>query len=258
MMRDDVERERPVRPRMQGRPKGDRDTVGRDALIASTRDLLRTRSPAVVTRTEIAEFAGVDPGLIRYYFGNKDKLLLAVALLLTEELGERTRDALKRARSTRTKLKAWIDALIAIMGENPYFSLLLLEQVHRGTSAEAREARRSIVSDTYTELRGIVEEGERSGEFRKVDPHFLTLATIGMCQFFYSRRAMLEELLGGSIPPENMADVADAYVDFVADMLVSGLGGHPARPSRPRASRAAAKARAKKPARRKSAARHKS
>lgn len=252
MRNDNAARDRTQRPRTQGRPKNDEHAVGRDGLITATRDLLRTTSPAKVTRTEIAEYAGVDPGLIRYYFGNKDNLLLAVALRLTHERGERTRDALARARTTRAKLKAWIDVLIAVMGENPYYSLLLLDQVHRGTSREAQKARRSIVANTFSELRGIVEEGERNGEFRKVDPYFLHLATIGMCQFFYSRRPLLEELLGGPIPAGNMADMADAYIDFVADMLIHGLEKHPAEPTRDRAPRAAARAgtRTKVPAKR--------
>ena len=67
-----------VRPRRsprrtQGRPLIEVE-VGRQALIDAASALLRTTPPARITRAAIARFAGVDPGLIRYYFGDRDGL----------------------------------------------------------------------------------------------------------------------------------------------------------------------------------------
>jgi len=211
------------RVRAQGRPRGEKNAVGRDGLIAATRDLLKTHRPSDLSRTEIARLAGVDPGLIRYYFGNKDNLLLATTLQITAERGQRTTEEMRHAKTARQRFRGWIKVLIEVMAENPHYSQLLLEQIHYGTSAEARRIRRDLVANTYNELHGIVAEGERNGEFRAVDPNFLHLGLIGMCQFFFSRRPMLEELLGYEISAENMATLADSYVDFVADILINGL-----------------------------------
>ena len=211
------------RVRAQGRPRGEKNAVGRDGLIAATLDLLKTHRPSELSRTEIARLAGVDPGLIRYYFGNKDNLLLATTLQITAERGRRTAEEMKLAKTARQRFRGWIKVLVEVMAENPHYSQLLLEQIHYGTSAEARKIRRDLVANTYNELHGIVAEGERNGEFRVVDPNFLHLGLIGMCQFFFSRRPMLEELLGYEISAENMATLADSYIDFVADILINGL-----------------------------------
>lgn len=216
------------RVRAQGRPRGEQNAVGRDGLIAATRDLLKTHRPSELSRTDIARLAGVDPGLIRYYFGNKDNLLLATTLQITAERGRRTAEEMRRAKTARQRFRGWIKVLVEVMAENPHYSQLLLEQIHYGTSAEARRIRRDLVANTYNELHGIVTEGERNGEFRVVDPNFLHLGLIGMCQFFFSRRPMLEELLGYSISPENMTTLADAYIDFVADILINGLAAQDA------------------------------
>jgi len=75
--------------RRQGRPHKDAPTVGREALIAATRNLTKTIPAGRITRLDIARAAGVDPALIRYYFGDKSKLLVAAVLQAGAELRER-------------------------------------------------------------------------------------------------------------------------------------------------------------------------
>jgi len=65
--------------RSKGRPVTASAGVGREALIAATRQLLQELPPEQVTATAIARRAGGDPALVRYYFGNRTKLLLEVA-----------------------------------------------------------------------------------------------------------------------------------------------------------------------------------
>ena len=64
--------------RGQGRPVSGENDVGRERLLAATEKLLRTMPPARVTIARIAQEAGVDPALVRYYFGNRAALLVAV------------------------------------------------------------------------------------------------------------------------------------------------------------------------------------
>ena len=75
--------------RRQGRPQKDKPAVGRDALIAATRRLMKTKPPAQITRLDIARAAEVDPALIRYYFGDKSELIVAAVLQAGAELRER-------------------------------------------------------------------------------------------------------------------------------------------------------------------------
>src|SRR5262245_5780132 len=72
--------------RKQGRPHKDKPAVGPEALIAATRELMKTKPPAQITRLDIARVAGVDPGLIRYYFGDKSELIVAATLQVGAEL----------------------------------------------------------------------------------------------------------------------------------------------------------------------------
>ena len=64
--------------RGQGRPVSGGNDVGRERLLVATEKLLRTMPPARVTISRIAREANADPALIRYYFGNRAALLVAV------------------------------------------------------------------------------------------------------------------------------------------------------------------------------------
>ena len=59
--------------RGKGRPA--EQSVGRDTLLETAKRLIKVLPPARVTISLIAREAGVDPALVRYYFGDRSKLL---------------------------------------------------------------------------------------------------------------------------------------------------------------------------------------
>tara|TARA_R110000851_G_scaffold179381_1_gene326467 strand:- start:30720 stop:31376 length:657 start_codon:yes stop_codon:yes gene_type:complete len=59
-----------------GRPSG--ETQNRDKLIQAARSLFVERDYSQVTVRDVAALAGTDPGLIRYYFGSKQNLFIAM------------------------------------------------------------------------------------------------------------------------------------------------------------------------------------
>src|SRR5699024_10984818 len=69
--------------RRKGRPSD--EGVGKDALLETAKRLIREMPPARVTISLIAREAGVDPALVRYYFGDRSKLLMAVAESMLED-----------------------------------------------------------------------------------------------------------------------------------------------------------------------------
>jgi AcrR family transcriptional regulator len=65
--------------RGQGRPVSGKNAVGRERLLAAAEKLLRTMPPARVTISRVAKAGeGRIPALVRYYFGNRTALLVAV------------------------------------------------------------------------------------------------------------------------------------------------------------------------------------
>lgn len=206
--------------RRKGRPNDPSKSVGRDAIIRATRKFLKTNTPSSVNRLAIARVAGVDPALIRYYFGTIDELLTVVAAEISVEMHDSINAAVTTGTSAGEKLGNRIGAFLAMHVENPHLNQLIIQQILRGTGQKAQRARVAMIEDSVTTLKNILDEGVRRHELRPVDPRFLHVALIGMCDFFFTGRPVLEKLFGKRRSDRKLID---EYRAFLVSLIISGL-----------------------------------
>ena len=154
------------RKRRQGRPS--QDAVGREGVLRTAVALVQSLPPGRVTLSRIAREAGVDPALIRYYFGDRTKLLLAVVEQLVADAPEeaagntdppavierRIRHTARFTRSTKHVHRLMVDELAD--SKSPQTRQLQGEMNRRAVQG-------------YTELM----DSDRGKTLRKVDPLFL-------------------------------------------------------------------------------------
>lgn len=216
-----VRRKSPTQRRAKGRPSAGDDVVGRAALISSTRQLLKKLPPAKVTRNEIASFAGVNSALVRYYFGDKSTLFTAVVEEISRENIARLREEFAQEGSATEKLRRRVQLLLLMHIENPYYHQLIFEQLWHGQTAEQRRLRRELVIPYFDEFRKLLSQGVENGELREVEPRFLHVAVIGLCELFINAPYMFRELFGLK---DIKSDFASSYGDFVVDLLMNGIG----------------------------------
>jgi AcrR family transcriptional regulator len=193
--------------------------VGRDALVAVARKLLKTKPPGQITGLELARAANVDPALIRYYFPDRSKLFVAAALQALEELRERQRVNAIGAKSASDKLKRRIATLLESLFEDPSLHYLIVDRIIHSKSKEARALRRDAVRQACEDFAAIIDAGVTAGEFHRVDPRHLYLAVVGACSFPMAERDLFAELMGNGA---NRAHV-HAYAAFLASALLTGL-----------------------------------
>jgi AcrR family transcriptional regulator len=205
--------------RKQGRPQKDRPAVGRDTLIAATRNLMKTTPPAQITRLDIARAAGVDPALIRYYFGNKSALVVAAVLQAGAELRDRQLSSSAQATSVVDNIRRRIVVLLETLYQDTSLHHLIIERIIHSNSKKARDLRQDMVFGSCEELAAIIEQGVAGGQLRRVDPRHLFLAMVGACSFPMAERALFAELMGG----EPTRAQLDAYANFVVDLFLVGL-----------------------------------
>jgi TetR/AcrR family transcriptional regulator len=204
--------------RGQGRPtRNSKSAVGRTELIEATRRLLADRPPSKIGRLDVARKADVDPALIRYYFGNLGNLMTEVTAMLTREMHGRIAVAEKGARNADDRVHKRIEAILQMLAETPYLSELIVQQIVHGKKDSARVARREMVTDSVVTLRALVEDAITTKRFRAVDPRFLHIALIGICDFYFTGKPVLKELFGNKVP------TVKQYGDFVHQLIILGL-----------------------------------
>jgi len=89
------------------------EEMRRRQLVEVTIDSLAELGYVGTTLAQIAARAGVSPGLVAHYFGDKDGLLDAAFRSLARRVGEQVRTRMRRVSTPRGRIQAVIDANLA-------------------------------------------------------------------------------------------------------------------------------------------------
>jgi AcrR family transcriptional regulator len=212
---------RAVSRRGIGRPAAGPKTVGRDALIARTCELLTQLPPNRITRAEVARRMGVDPSLIRYYFRDRSMLLLAAMEKLTAEFSRMLEQELAQAAAgPEGELRARISALQKFEVTYPFFHRLLIDEFLNLNSPAATRFLQQLTSQALAGYGAILDAGCKQGLFRRTDSAFVFLAAIGMCEFFVNGMPILRLALGKGLDERALSA---RYREFICDLLLEGL-----------------------------------
>lgn len=204
-----------------GRPAAGPKTVGREALIDRTCELLTQMPPNRITRAEVARHMGVDPSLIRYYFRDRSMLLLAAMEKLTAGFSRMLEQELKQAdRSPEGALRARVSALQKFGTTYPFFHRLLIDEFVNLNSPAAARFLQQLTAQAVAGYEAILDDGVSQGVFRRTDSAFLFLAVIGVCEFFVNGMPILRIALGKSFDEKGLSA---RYREFICDLLLNGI-----------------------------------
>ncbi|ODT90494.1 MAG: TetR family transcriptional regulator [Sphingobium sp. SCN 64-10] len=198
--------------RGQGRPT---DAVGKDAVLNKATELLQELPPARVTTSLIAREAGVDPALIRYYFGDREKLLLEVVKRLIADAPEEAAtlaDPLPRLEHT-------IRNTAHFTRSTKHVHRLMVDELADAKSAEVRKLQGEMNRGAVERYAGIMAR-DGGADLRTVNPLFLHIALVGLFDFFVSAQSVVRNL----VPDDTDMDaLAVEFEDFIVDLVLNGL-----------------------------------
>jgi AcrR family transcriptional regulator len=219
---------RAVSRRGIGRPATGPKTVGREALIARTCELLTQLPPDRITRAEVARQMGVDPSLIRYYFRDRSMLLLAAMEKLTAEFSRMLEQELAQAAAgPEGQLRARISALQKFEVTYPFFHRLLIDEFLNLNSPAAARFLQQLTAQALAGYDAILDAGFKQGVFRRTESAFVFLAVIGMCEFFVNGMPILRIALGKGIDEPSLSA---RYREFICELLLEGIKLRPSAP----------------------------
>jgi AcrR family transcriptional regulator len=101
-------------------------------IVDAMRNSVASRGAAGSTFEHVAREAGVSRGLLHYYFGTKERLLVEVVRRDTELRVERLDERLAPAKSIDDVVNALVSSLTEVIEKEPGFFLLLYELFSAG------------------------------------------------------------------------------------------------------------------------------
>jgi TetR/AcrR family transcriptional regulator len=197
-----------------------RGAASADQLIEATAALLAESTVLDVSLSEIAARSGLNSALIKYYFGNKEGLLLA----LLERDAAVEMQALDHLVGlpigADEKLRLHIRAIITAYYRLPYLNRLIHYMIERGGPAASKRVATIFVEPMLAAYRAIVAQGVAEGTLRPVDPAFLYYSLAGSCDHLFHAATSAPVALGpGGITEE----VKERYIAHVTDLCLHGL-----------------------------------
>lgn len=206
----------PRQKRTRGRPRSGRSAVGREAIIVAASQLLEKLPPHEVPNVLIARKAGVDPALVRYYFGNREELLIAVVehILGTWAATHPPPDA-----APAEKLSAHIAGMLDFSCRVRSMQRLMVEGCAEAKTPAVRARVRELNAGAVRMYAHFLHLDGADSE-SSPDPLFAHVAIIGLCEFFAAAQAMILPLA-----PKNLdaKELARRYETFICKLVLDGL-----------------------------------
>jgi TetR/AcrR family transcriptional regulator len=192
----------------------------RDQLIKAASGIMREGDTIDLSLSELSMRAGLNSALVKYYFGNKNGLMLA---LLDRDMGNIVHDLealVAKDMPPEEKLRRHISGVIDTYYAYPYLNRLLMRMVRDSAPVEAAriaELYLRPISKAYDDL---INEGIKAGKFRKIDPQFFYFTVTGAADRFYSSRLVLRHCYNQDDFNETMRD---RYREHTIDLIMRGI-----------------------------------
>jgi len=194
------------------------------ALLVATAGLLSDRGDLDVSFAEISRRSGVNAAMIKYYFGNKDGLLLA----LVERDAERPMAALEELMDTPLsadeKLRLHIGGIINTYYRCPYLNRLIHHLLDNASSDAADHVIKIFIDPMVSAYQAIIAQGVEEGCLISTDPRLLYFSLVGACEhIFFAARSVRHVLSPDGIED----DLKQRFAAHVTEILLSGLRPRP-------------------------------
>jgi TetR/AcrR family transcriptional regulator len=197
-------------------PRKEREKAShRSQILAEALELFKEKGYHNVSMHEIAAKAEFSIGTLYKYFINKEDLYSALMIEKGEAVSRIIDEVLSRKDDIENMVKNYIDVKIKIFLENLDFVRLLIVETQMEKSFSIKtsfgEVLRELHQQEMSKVAALLEKGIRSKQFRKLNPHHLSVALGGLIDGFMFN--WLEN--SGSHPYE-----ADA--SFISELFFNG------------------------------------
>src|SRR6195952_3850402 len=191
-----------------------------DRLLVAASELMIERNSIDVSLSDIAQKSGINAALVKYHFGNKDGLLLA---LLARDAATEVANLeylLAQPIAPTAKLRLHIAGIIRAYHLFPYMNRLIHYLLHESSPEAADEVSKFFVAPLLGFHRRLLAEGIKAGEFRNIDPVLFYTSLIGACDhLFFGRHAMSRATGVGPVTDE----VCRQYIKHMEALICGGM-----------------------------------
>lgn len=202
--------------RRPGRPSSKKVGTTRKDLLEAAIELFGERGFAGASLSQIANLAGTDIGLTRYYFGSKETLWRAAIDHLADMLASELVQIVDREFASSTeRMKAVIRWFIQISARHPQLSrIIVLDGNDEGTRGQYVTER--LVGPFYALMDELIADAKSEGTIVDAEPRTIFFMITHGGSFPMALPVLTNKFPGGDISqPGNLEKHAEAIINLV-------------------------------------------
>ena len=185
-------------------------------MIEKMREIMKSKPKIDIQRREIAEFMGVTPALVGYYFPDKRSLIEEAANPLIDEYIAEVKGSISDSRNPLETLRRLIFIFIKFNQESGYLLDFYIEHVTTRKNHNSLPKLREI----YEDMNGFFSDLMRAGLIRGEDPRLVQSAVWGMCRYI----GQLQNISDAQRQrPSADMDALQILADTIFDLTVNGI-----------------------------------
>jgi len=213
----------PRRPAVRKRPAAPPEPGSRERLFAAAAAEFAARGFAGANVDRIARAARVNKAMIYYHFGSKAALYQEILGEMLHAVGEHVRAVAASAAAPDQKLRQFVAAIADAAEARPHFPPIWFREIaEQGVHLGAGTIQE--VSGVISGLVSILQEGNRSRRFRKIDPLLVHTSIVGPLLLFFASAGVRRKLERAGVPgaAQFTRDQVVAHVQRVTLATVEG------------------------------------
>jgi AcrR family transcriptional regulator len=155
------------------------ETRRRAQIVRAAVETIASIGYAKASFVQIAQRAGISPGLITYHFAKREALMKEVMLTVDASMERALEARVEGSTSYVEALRALIEGFVHYCGEHPDELVAVGQIASASRDAEsAREWADRKHESTLDELADMFREGQEAGEFRSFEPRVMAVAVL--------------------------------------------------------------------------------
>ncbi|HEX7124122.1 MAG TPA: TetR/AcrR family transcriptional regulator [Gemmatimonadaceae bacterium] len=202
-------------------------TDARTAILDAAELLFAERGFTATTIKQIGEKSGQNPALIYYYFDNKATLYRHVLDRIFDEIARDGGQRTNGHTDPEHVVRGVIASQVAVLSRRPHLQPLLARELIDWKAANVEPAVRVLANTLFDRLRSAIQEGQRTGQFRRsLNPTFAAISIVAQVAYLLLARPIVGILLGRGIAGPTQADF-EAFAEHAADFSIAALRAAP-------------------------------
>ncbi len=166
-----------------------------EKIIQSAEEIFLEKGFDGARMREISERAGINKGLLHYYFKTKDKLFERIFYVAFNQMIGRMNQLIEQDMPIQEKLSTFVDRYLDFLEKHPLLPRFLIHEMTRKGQDFIKSFTGHIRTPAIESLKLQVDEAAAAGQIKAVDVEHLLINSIALCVFPFIAKPMVQVIL---------------------------------------------------------------